>query len=556
MPSAQNQFVIDDLKREIVVRPDDAGLRFQLGDALFGAGEFQAAIKQLEKALSLDGSHNDARRLLVRALGMEHRMGEAVRVMEQMVQRNPEDLAVRDELIDFFMQIHHIDDALLHAQHAARVDAKNPERHMCLGDLFRKKGLLENARTCVETAHRLAPENPEIADYLRKLYLDIGDAAAADRVAGARDRSYFVRQARQAIVALKPRLSPELLPAAEHILAGELLSAKRTLAALDESTQELPEYQLMRSEIWLIDGDFDRAERALQACIERFPALGIAYNRLGDLTQTRGKLREAVPHYLKAVELSPDDANAYEDLGDLYATLGDLDKADEMYGHAVRIDPRATADEKRRTLRPTQKAAPEPRVGQVHVLQVHLIRHGERQVETERLFGSTAAIEAVALPGKGEFVISGNVGQTLRDAGLVAFSCMRSRAGELGLTDIMRERDLHIHFAEHAEDPKDGASAGVAFLLVAVSAYTGRPIRGGLGATGEITIHGEVKPIGGLREKATAAHLAGLTTIIAPRRNLREGRELPPEIADKLEIIYVDNVAEAIDKALLPAVAK
>ena len=110
--------------------------------------------------------------------------------------------------------------------------------------------------------------------------------------------------------------------------------------------------------------------------------------------------------------------------------------------------------------------------------------------------------------------------------------------------------DLHLH-ATDTEKNKDGASAGLALVLAGVSAYTQRPLRAHLAATGEITIMGEVKPIGGVHEKVVAAHLAGIRTILLPRRNLREGRDLPDEVAAKMELIFVDTVAEAIEKALL-----
>jgi ATP-dependent Lon protease len=97
---------------------------------------------------------------------------------------------------------------------------------------------------------------------------------------------------------------------------------------------------------------------------------------------------------------------------------------------------------------------------------------------------------------------------------------------------------------------KDGPSAGLALLLAGVSAYQQKPLRAGLAATGEITILGDVKPVGGIHEKIVAAQLAGYRTVLLPRRNLKEARELPAEVADKIELVLVDSVSEAIGKAV------
>jgi ATP-dependent Lon protease len=91
----------------------------------------------------------------------------------------------------------------------------------------------------------------------------------------------------------------------------------------------------------------------------------------------------------------------------------------------------------------------------------------------------------------------------------------------------------------------------LALVLAGLSAYQQRPLRAGLAATGEITIHGEVKPVGGIHEKIVAARLAGFRTVLMPRRNIKEARELPAEVASKMEIIFVDTVAEAVAKALV-----
>jgi ATP-dependent Lon protease len=132
---------------------------------------------------------------------------------------------------------------------------------------------------------------------------------------------------------------------------------------------------------------------------------------------------------------------------------------------------------------------------------------------------------------------------------MVAFSCLKFKARDLMIGELVASYDLHLHFTD-TEVGKDGPSSGLALVLAGVSAYQQRPLRAGLAATGEITIHGEVKPVGGIHEKIVAAHLAGFRTVLMPRRNIKEARELPSEVASKMELVFVDSVAEAIAKAM------
>ena len=534
------QFVIEDLKREVVLSPEDARLRFELGQAFFGDTQYPNAIKQLEKALSLDDNYRDARLLLVRALEMADRHREAYEQLEKAVKRAPDDLEFRERLLDIFMSIGRLDDAILHARHLSQVDGTKHTRFVTLSELYRQKGLTLQAAQALEQAHRMRPEDPSLAADLRQLYLDLGDDAGAERVAGLRDRAYFVRQAKATIGQLK--LDGALQEVGRLLAAGDVAGAKRALSICDVTGT--PEYELLRAEIALIDGNLERAEKSLRACLDKLPTLALAWNRLGDVTQSRGKLREALAHYERAVALDPNDANALEDLGDLYSTLGERDKAESHYRRAVAIDPAARAGEKLRSLGGLDTRNTKPRVGWIHILSAAL-RDGEPVI------GIADELEAVALPGRGEFVMSGNAGQSMEDSGRVAFSCLRARAAELGIADVIRDRDLHIHVVGNPEIKRDGGSAGLAFVLASISAYTGRPVREKLAASGVITISGEVQPVGGIHEKVVAAHLIGIRTVVLPKRNLRAARDLPEEVADQMEIIYVETVAEAIDKALL-----
>jgi ATP-dependent Lon protease len=534
---------LDELKREVVLRPQDAQARYAFAEALFAETQYAGAVKQLEKALSLDPEHGNARRLLARSLERDGRGAEALKALEDLARRDPGDLSTRDELMEMLLSMGRIDDALLHAEEAAKIAPNDPKRFVTVGELCRQKMLWDRARGAFETAHRLAPADPSIGDLLRELYLELGDEAASERMAGARGRSYFVAQAKQALAnhRLRAAIVGALDEVARALESGDVAGAKRALSRSTPEEHASASYEFLHGELLLIEGDLERAESAFRTCIERAPELGVAWNRLGDLMQSRGKLREAVPFYKKAVLLTPDDSNAYEDLGDLYATLGDAEQARKMYQAAEKRDPSSRAADKARSLdAPAPKQSDEPQIGRIGVLGW-----------TPR-GGAVSPLEAVAVVGKGELIFSGNVGPTGREAGLVAFSCLKARAHELAIDELVVRHDLHLHFTD-TEFGKDGPSSGLALVLAGISAYTRRALKPRLAATGEITIHGEVKPVGGIHEKVVAAHLAGIRTVLMPRRNLREGRELPDEVAARMELIYVDSVAEAIAKALSPA---
>jgi ATP-dependent Lon protease len=371
----------------------------------------------------------------------------------------------------------------------------------------------------------------------------MGDEAAAERVAGARGRPYFLNQTRQALKndKLRALVQGPLAEAARLLESGDVVGAKRALLQVPPEARQSAAGEFLRGEILLIEGDHARAEAAFQVCAERAPDLGLAWNRLGDLVQSRGQLRDAVPLYKKAILLQPDDANAYEDLGDLFATLGDHEQAEKMYEAAHQRDPGGKAEAKLRSLKEPQKpihGSDEPQVGRIGVLG------------WTPKGGAVSPLEAVAVVGKGELIFSGNVGPTGREAAMVAFSCLKARARDLAIHELVVSYDLHMHFTD-TEFGKDGPSSGLALVLAGVSAYTQKALRPRIAATGEITIHGEVKPVGGVYEKVVAAHLSGIRTVLLPRRNLREGRDLPDEVASKMELIYVDSVAEAIQRALV-----
>ena len=150
--------------------------------------------------------------------------------------------------------------------------------------------------------------------------------------------------------------------------------------------------------------------------------------------------------------------------------------------------------------------------------------------------GELLTIEAVLLPGKGKTTTTGKLGEVMKESTLAAMSVVRSRAKRLGIADDFYEKnDIHIHFPEGAT-PKDGPSAGIAITTALVSILTGIPVRSDVAMTGEITLRGEVLPIGGLKEKLLAAHRGGIKTVLIPHQNVKDLADIPENIKNHLDI--------------------
>jgi len=165
--------------------------------------------------------------------------------------------------------------------------------------------------------------------------------------------------------------------------------------------------------------------------------------------------------------------------------------------------------------------------------------------------GDTLQIEVSLTPGKGKLILTGKLGDVMKESAQAAFSYVRSKAEELKLpNDFYEKYDVHIHVPEGAV-PKDGPSAGITIATALVSALTGRPIRREVGMTGEITLRGRVLPIGGLKEKSMSAHRAGLTTIILPKDNEKDIDEIPDSVKSDLTFIPVTHMDEVLGKALM-----
>jgi len=164
--------------------------------------------------------------------------------------------------------------------------------------------------------------------------------------------------------------------------------------------------------------------------------------------------------------------------------------------------------------------------------------------------GDLLTIEAAVMPGKGNIIRTGQLGDVMKESVEAARSVVRSRARRLGIKDEMFEkRDVHIHVPDGAT-PKDGPSAGAAMTTAFVSALTGIPVKADVAMTGEITLRGEVTAIGGLKEKLLAAHRGGITTVIIPEENVKDLQEIPENVKNKLEIVPVKWIDRVLEVAL------
>jgi ATP-dependent Lon protease len=166
--------------------------------------------------------------------------------------------------------------------------------------------------------------------------------------------------------------------------------------------------------------------------------------------------------------------------------------------------------------------------------------------------GDVLFVEATSMPGGRGFQVTGSVGNVMNESARAAMSYVRSRAEKLGLHDeFFNKSDIHLHIPSGAQ-PKDGPSAGVTIATALVSLASNRKMKPQVGMTGEITLRGQVLPIGGVKEKVLAGHRIGLKTIILPKRNEQDLDDVPEEVKKSMKFVFVEAVDEVLDAALEP----
>ncbi|WP_324659250.1 endopeptidase La [Bacillus cereus] len=197
----------------------------------------------------------------------------------------------------------------------------------------------------------------------------------------------------------------------------------------------------------------------------------------------------------------------------------------------------------------------------VDLLGKHIFRYGQAE-KTDQVGmatglaytaagGDTLTIEVSVAPGKGKLILTGKLGDVMKESAQAAFSYIRSRAEELQIDPNFHEKnDIHIHVPEGAV-PKDGPSAGITMATALISALTGIPVSKEVGMTGEITLRGRVLPIGGLKEKTLSAHRAGLTKIILPAENEKDLDDIPESVKENLTFVLASHLDEVLEHALV-----
>jgi ATP-dependent Lon protease len=188
-------------------------------------------------------------------------------------------------------------------------------------------------------------------------------------------------------------------------------------------------------------------------------------------------------------------------------------------------------------------------------------RHGQAEVKDQiglvtglawtQVGGELLNVETVIMPGKGELIITGKLGEVMKESARAAVSYVRSRSKRLGIdSEFYKNSDIHIHVPEGAI-PKDGPSAGISMCTSIVSALTRRPVFHDIAMTGEITLRGRVLPIGGLKEKILAAHRGDIKKVLIPKENVKDLKDIPTVISKQLEIHPVEQMDEVLSEALI-----
>jgi ATP-dependent Lon protease len=166
--------------------------------------------------------------------------------------------------------------------------------------------------------------------------------------------------------------------------------------------------------------------------------------------------------------------------------------------------------------------------------------------------GDLLPVEVALIPGKGNLILTGQLGDVMQESAQAALTYLRSKAETLGIQpEVFEKTDIHIHLPEGGI-PKDGPSGGITMAVALCSAFTGRPVRRDVAMTGEITLRGRILPVGGLKEKLLTAHRADVKKVLLPARNAKDLQEIPRNILKKLNWILVESMETVLEETLQP----
>ncbi|MEW6750085.1 MAG: endopeptidase La [Candidatus Latescibacterota bacterium] len=264
--------------------------------------------------------------------------------------------------------------------------------------------------------------------------------------------------------------------------------------------------------------------------------------------------RQLAEHGLSASHLQLTDEALKRLIGE-YTHEAGLRNLERELGAISRKAARRFVEGRRRRLRVCGKQV-EELLGPPPYFQEVAERRGEVGVATglaaTAVGGEILFVEAARMPGKKQLLLTGQLGEVMKESAQASLSYLRARAEALGIDpEVLDKSDIHLHVPAGAT-PKEGPSAGIALTTALASLLTGRPVRAGLAMTGEITLRGRVLPVGGIRDKVMAAQRAGVQTVILPRRNQRDLEEVPPAIRQELRFELVDEVDRVLELALEP----
>ena len=169
--------------------------------------------------------------------------------------------------------------------------------------------------------------------------------------------------------------------------------------------------------------------------------------------------------------------------------------------------------------------------------------------------GDLTTVEVMVVPGRGSIIMTGQLGEVMRESAQAALTFTRARADAMGLAESFYEQsDVHVHLPAGGI-PKDGPSAGITMAIAMISALSGKPVRRDLAMTGEITLRGRILPVGGIKEKVLAAYRAGITTVILPRRNVKDLEDISSAVREQIQFVPVEHMDEVLALALTPRAA-